>query len=218
MRFGILGTGTVGQTLGSKLLTLGHEVTLGSRSANSQAGTAWAQASGPRARAGSFAEAAEFGELVVNATPGTVAPAALAAAGAERLNGKVLLDVSNPLVFAPDGSVTLDPVNTDSIGELIQRTYPRARVVKALNTLAAPVMVTPARVPGRHQLFVAGDDQPAKQQVTELLVSFGWPAEDILDLGGIQSARGMEMLMPFWLNLMRHYGHTDFNYGLQVAG
>ncbi|MGF1429734.1 NADPH-dependent F420 reductase [Kitasatospora sp. LaBMicrA B282] len=217
MRIGILGTGSVGQTLAGKLLTLGHEVTLGSRTATSSTGTAWAAAAGAKGHSGTFADAADFGEVVINATPGQVALAALEAAGEAALAGKVLVDVSNPLVFGPDGSVTLDPVNTDSVGERIQRRFPEARVVKTLNTLAAPVMVDPARVPGRHNLFVAGDDVEAKGRVTALLESFGWPGADIIDLGGIQAARGMEMLMPFWLGLMKHYGHTDFNYAFQVA-
>ncbi|WP_280686973.1 NADPH-dependent F420 reductase [Kitasatospora sp. GAS204B] len=218
MRIGILGSGSVGQTLADKLLTLGHEVTLGSRSEANPTGTAWAEAAGPHGHNGTFADTAEFGELVINATLGAVALAALEAAGAKALAGKVLVDVCNPLVFAADGTVTLDPVNDDSMGERIQRAFPDTRVVKALNTLSAPVMVDPTRVPGRHQLFVAGEDAGAKREVTALLESFGWPAADIVDLGGIQAARGLEMLMPFWLSMMRHHGHTDFNYAFQVAG
>ncbi|GAA1251650.1 NAD(P)-binding domain-containing protein [Kitasatospora nipponensis] len=217
MRIGIIGTGTVGQTLAGKLLALGHEVMLGSRSSANPAVRTWAQEAGPLAHGGDFEQAAAFGELIVNATSGTVALLALEAAGAASLAGKVLIDVSNPLVFSPDGQVSLDPVNTDSVGERIQRAFPEARVVKTLNTLAAPVMVDPTRVPGHHQLFVAGEDAGAKAEVVALLETFGWPAADIVDLGGIQAARGMEMLMPFWLSLMRHYGHTDFNYGIQGA-
>ncbi|MFE9421861.1 NADPH-dependent F420 reductase [Kitasatospora sp. NPDC006697] len=217
MRIGVLGTGTVGQTLGSKLLTVGHEVMLGSRNAEGQAAVGWAEAAGPHGRRGSFAEAAEFGELVVLAVPGTVALDALAAAGPGPLAGKVLIDVTNPLVFAPDGQVTLDPVNTDSVGERIQRAHPDARVVKTLNTMAAPVMVTPSRVPGHHAVFVAGEDPVAKREVAQLLLTFGWPADSITDLGGIASARGLEMLMPFWISMMRHLGHTDFNYSFPAA-
>lgn len=156
--------------------------------------------------------------MIINATPGTVALRAVEAAGVENVGTKILVDVSNPLVFAPDGQVSLDPVNTDSVAERLQRHFPAARVVKALNTMAAPIMVDPSRVPGRHNLFVAGDDAAAKREVTELLASFGWPAADIIDLGGVAAARGMEMLMPFWLSMMRHYGHTDFNYSFQVPG
>lgn len=218
MRIGILGTGSVGQTLAGKLLTLGHEVTLGSRAKDNPAGAAWAAAAGAAGHAGTFAEAAGCGQLIINATPGTVALRAVEAAGVENVGTKILIDVSNPLVFAPDGQVSLDPVNTDSVAERLQRHFPAARVVKALNTMAAPIMVDPSRVPGRHNLFVAGDDAAAKREVTELLASFGWPAADIIDLGGVAAARGMEMLMPFWLSMMRHYGHTDFNYSFQVPG
>ncbi|MFF0297959.1 NADPH-dependent F420 reductase [Kitasatospora sp. NPDC004614] len=217
MQIGIIGTGTVGQTLGSKLAALGHDVVLGSRSKGNAAATDWAERNGPRGRAGTFAEAAEFGELVINATGGTVALAAVELAGPEHLAGKILLDVSNPLVFSPTGEMTLDPVNDDSVGEQLQRALPGTRVVKALNTVNVAVMVDPDRIPGEHQLFVAGEDADAKAQVTALLGEFGWPAERVLDLGGIDAARGMEMLMPFWMRLMRHYGHADFNYSIRTA-
>ncbi|KDN87467.1 NADPH-dependent F420 reductase [Kitasatospora cheerisanensis] len=217
MRIGILGTGTVGQTLGSKLVALGHEVVLGSRSKGNAAAGDWADRNGPRAQAGTFAEAAAHGELVVNATGGTVALSAVELAGPENLAGKVLLDVCNPLVFSPTGELTLDPVNDDSIGEQLQRALPQTRVVKALNTVNVAVMVDPDRVPGEHQLFMAGEDTEAKAQVTALLGEFGWPAGRVLDLGGIDAARGLEMMMPFWMRLMRHYGHADFNYSIRTA-
>lgn len=217
MRFGIIGTGTVGRTLATRLVAVGHEVTLGSRTKNNPAAASWADQAGPHGHAGTFAEAAGFGEVIVNATAGTVSLHALRLAGAENLDGKVLIDVSNPLVFSAAGEVTLDPANTDSVGEQIQREFPGARVVKALNTLSAPIMVDPGRVPGPHQLFVAGEDLEAKTLVRGVLEQFGWPAEDILDLGGIVAARGTEMLMPFWLRLMGHYGHTDFNYSIRSA-
>ncbi|GAA2152008.1 NADPH-dependent F420 reductase [Kitasatospora kazusensis] len=218
MRFGIIGTGTVGRTLAGKLASLGHEVALGSRTKDNPAALAWAEQAGPSGHSGTFAEAAEFGELVINATSGTVSLQALRAAGESRLAGKVLLDVSNPLVFSATGEVSLDPVNTDSIGEQIQREFPGARVVKGLNTVNAMVMVDPGRVPGAHNLFVAGEDVEAKAQVTAVLEQFGWPAGSVLDLGGIKAARGMEMLMPFWLQLMGHFGHADFNYSIRTAG
>ncbi|GAA2750188.1 MULTISPECIES: NADPH-dependent F420 reductase [Kitasatospora] len=218
MRFGIIGTGTVGRTLASKLVSLGHEVTLGSRSKDNTAANDWADRAGPYGHAGTFAEAAAFGEIVVNATSGTVSLHALELAGGEHLEGKTLIDVSNPLVFSPTGEVTLDPVNTDSVAERIQRAYPAARVVKALNTVTAAVMVDPGRVSGEHNLFIAGDDPEAKAQVRIVLEEFGWPAASIIDLGEVQAARGMEMMMPFWLRLMHHFGHTDFNYAIRSAG
>ncbi|MEV8096455.1 NAD(P)-binding domain-containing protein [Kitasatospora sp. NPDC085879] len=217
MRFGIIGTGTVGRTLAAKLVALGHEVTLGSRTKDNPAAVSWAEQSGPSGHAGTFADAAEFGEVLVNATAGTVSLRALRLAGAERLAGKVLIDVSNALVFSATGEVSLEPVNTDSVGEQIQREFPETRVVKALNTLSAPLMVDPGRVPGPHQLFIAGEDSEAKTLVRGVLEQFGWPGEQIIDLGGISAARGTEMLMPFWLRLMGHFGHTDFNYSIRSA-
>ncbi|WP_405016224.1 NAD(P)-binding domain-containing protein [Kitasatospora sp. NBC_00070] len=218
MRVGIIGTGTVGKTLAAKLVSLGHEVTLGSRSKENVAALAWAEQAGPYGHSGTFAEAAAFGELVVNATSGVVAVQALQLAGAEALAGKVLIDVSNPLVFSPLGEVSLEPVNSDSVGEQIQREFPEARVVKALNTVNSEVMVDPGRVPGEHNLFVAGNDPEAKAAVVALLTEFGWPAGSVLDLGDIAAARSLEMLMPFWLKLMGHFGHADFNYSIRTAG
>ncbi|MFG2819922.1 NADPH-dependent F420 reductase [Kitasatospora sp. NPDC048365] len=217
MRFGVIGTGTVGRTLAEKLVELGHEVTLGSRTKDNAAANDWADRAGPYGHAGTFAEAAEFGEVVLNATSGTVSLQALEAAGAERLAGKVLIDVSNPLVFSATGELSLEPVNTDSVGEQIQRAYPETFVVKALNTVTAPVMVDPARIPGEHNLFIAGEDVEAKAKVRAVLEEFGWPAGAIIDLGGIEAARGMEMMMPFWISMMRHLGHADFNYSIRTA-
>ncbi|MGW6916947.1 NADPH-dependent F420 reductase [Kitasatospora sp. NPDC054939] len=217
MRYGVIGTGVVGRTLASRLIGLGHEVALGSRSKDNEAATAWAAESGPAARSGTFADAAAFGEILVNATSGTVSLDALRAAGAERLAGKVLIDVSNPLVFSETGEVSLDPVNTDSAAERIQREFPQARVVKTLNTMTAAVMVDPARIPGEHHVFVAGDDADAKAAVTGMLESFGWPAGSVIDLGDLAGARSMEMLMPFWLRMMRHFGTTEFNYAFRRA-
>ncbi|MFF1907474.1 NADPH-dependent F420 reductase [Kitasatospora sp. NPDC058218] len=217
MRFGIIGTGQVGQTLADKLVALGHEVTLGSRSKDNEKAVAWARQAGPNGYQGTFADAAEFGQVVLNATGGTVALEALRAAGAERLAGKLLVDVSNPLVFSPEGEVTLDPVNTDSVGERIQREFPDARVVKALNTLTAPLMVDPGRLPGGHNLFIAGNDAGAKAETVALLGEFGWPAESVIDLGDIAGARAMEMMMPLWLRLMGAFGTTEFNYSFKRA-
>ncbi|MFE2409543.1 NADPH-dependent F420 reductase [Kitasatospora sp. NPDC059408] len=215
MRIGIIGTGVVGQTLASKLVSLGHEVTLGSRTKDNEKGLAWSAAAGPHGHCGTFADAADFGEVVFNATGGTVALSALRAAGAERLAGKLLIDVSNPLVFSPEGELTLDPVNTDSVGERIQREFPAARVVKALNTMNVAVMVDPAVLPGEHNLFVSGNDDAAKAEAVALLGEFGWPAEWIIDLGDITGARATEMMMPFWLRLYRHFGTGEFNYSFK---
>ncbi|MGW3286653.1 NADPH-dependent F420 reductase [Streptomyces sp. NPDC001002] len=210
MRYAILGTGEVGRTLGGKLAELGHEVTLGSRTKDNPAALEWARSAGAGARAGTFAEAASSAEVVVNAVGGQVALAVLEAAGAAHLDGKVLVDVANPMAFE-DGELRLSPVESDSLGEQIQRAFPHARVVKTLNTVNSQVMVEPSLVPGEHQVFVSGDDADAKAQVTRMLGEFGWPPHRVLDLGGIRSARSVEMLLPLWLDLFRHLGHAEFN-------
>ncbi|MFF9286318.1 NADPH-dependent F420 reductase [Streptomyces griseosporeus] len=216
MRYAVLGTGEVGRTLGGRLVELGHEVTLGSRAKDNPVALDWARQAGGRAAAGSFAEAAAAAEVVVNAVGGRVALSALEAAGAQHLDGKVLIDVSNPLAFE-DGQASLSPVESDSVGEQIQRAFPHARVVKTLNTVNCQVMVDPGRVPGEHVLFVCGEDAEAKEQVTALLGEFGWPAGRVLDLGGIREARAVEMWLPLWLSLLRAFGHADFNLELRRA-
>ena len=216
MRYAVLGTGDVGRTLAGKLAELGHEVTLGSRTKDNPTALEWAQSAGAGARAGTFAEAASSAEVVVVAVGGRVALAALEAAGAANLDGKVVIDVSNPLAFE-EGELRLSPVESDSVGEQIQRTFPHARVVKALNTVNCQVMVDPSLVPGEHQLFVCGEDATAKEQVTALLGEFGWPPHRVLDLGGIRAARSVEMMLPLWVDLFRHFGHGEFNLEVRRA-
>jgi predicted dinucleotide-binding enzyme len=214
MRIGVLGTGTVGRTLGTKLVSLGHDVVMGSRQAGSDAAASWAKTAGPHADEGNFAKAASFGELIVNATAGGASVDALMSAGTENLAGKVLLDVANPLDFSAGMPPMLTVCNTDSLGEQIQRTFPQARVVKSLNTVNADVMVDPAIVPGTHNMFVAGNEDGAKETVKGLLVDFGWPPGDLVDLGGIEAARGMEMYLPLWLRLYAAAGTAHLNINL----
>ena len=197
MRYGVLGTGTVGRTIAGKLEELGNEVQVGSREAGDDKVT--------------FAEAASFGEVVVNATAGTASLDALEAAGADNLSGKLLIDVANPLDFSKGMPAVLSVCNDTSLAEQIQEAFPESRVVKALNTVSAGVMVTPEVVPGSHTVFVAGNDDGAKAQVSELLHSFGWPAEDVMDLGDIAAARGMEMYLPLWLRLYGASGTGHLN-------
>ena len=210
MRVGILGTGMVGSTLGSKLVQIGHEVKMGSRSANNEKAVEWAAKNGARASFGTFADAAEFGEVVFNCTAGTVSLAALALAGTNNLRGKVLVDVANPLDFSKGMPPTLSVCNSDSLGEQIQRALPNVRVVKALNTMNCRVMVEPSLVPGEHDVFVCGNDPQAKVRVTEILKSFGW--RSIIDLGDITAARGTEMVLPIWLRLWSLYQNHHFNF------
>jgi predicted dinucleotide-binding enzyme len=191
---------------------------MGSREAGGEKAQAWVGEAGAGASEGTFADAAAFGELVFNCTAGMHSLAALEAAGPTNLAGKVLVDVANPLDFSQGFPPSLAVSNTDSIGEQIQRALPESRVVKALNTMNCSVMVDPGVVRGSHAVFVCGEDAAAKDQVAELLGTFGWPRERILDLGGIRSARGMEMYLPLWLELMGALGTGTFNIGVLVGG
>ncbi len=211
MKYGVLGTGMVGKALAIKLGSLGHDVMMGSRSGAKDESLVAALSSSPRPiRLGTFREAAAFGERLISCTTGTTSVDALRAADPSDLSGKVLIDVSNPLDFSKGMPATLTVCNTDSLGEMIQRSFPELKVVKALNTCNCAVMVDPGRVPGEHDLFIAGNDASAKQQVTEMLREFGW--RSIIDLGDISCARATEQLMPIWLRLYGMYGSPDFNY------
>jgi predicted dinucleotide-binding enzyme len=222
MKIAVLGTGTVGRTIAGALAGLGHDVVIGTRDPQAtlartetdRMGTApFAQWHAAHAGTGlaAFADAAAGAELIVNATQGGGSLAALAAAGTGNLAGKVIMDIANPLDFSQGMPPSLNPVNTDSLAEQIQRAFPHARVVKTLNTMTASVMVDPARVAGGdHSVFVSGDDAEAKAAVTELLKGFGH--RDVIDLGDITSARGAEMLLPIWLRLWGALGTGEFNF------
>lgn len=210
MKLGVLGTGMVGQTIASRLVALGHEVRLGAREATNEKAVGWAKKTGTKASAGTFAGAAAFGELLFNCTLGAASIDALRAAGEANLAGKVLVDVSNPLDFSKGMPPTLFVSNDDSLGERIQREFPKARVVKALNTMSCEIMVDPARVAGGdHDTFVSGNDADAKGHVRELLGSFGW--KHVHDLGDITTARGTESFLPLWIRLWGSLGTADFN-------
>jgi len=214
MKIAVLGTGMVGNALGTKLVQRGHEVTMGSRTANSEAAQKWASSLGERAHTATFQDAATFGEIVISCTGGMHSMEALEAVGVEPLRGKILIDVSNPLQQDQDGSVILGFCNTDSLGERIQRAFPRTRVVKALNTVNCDIMIEPSRVPGDHNLFICGNDSAAKKEVTKSLREwFGWKPDKIMDLGDITAARGTEMMMPLWMRLFQGViGHPHFNW------
>ncbi|HSN06583.1 MAG TPA: NAD(P)-binding domain-containing protein [Candidatus Angelobacter sp.] len=211
MRIAVLGTGSVGMTVGSRLLETGHEVRMGSRTAGNERAVAWVQAAGGSAGEGTFADAASWAEVVVNATGGLVSIEALTAAGAANLAGKPLLDVSNPLDFSGGFPPKVAQPDGRSLGELIQETFPAARVVKTLNTMTADVMVHPRALPGAHSVFLAGDDAAAKDVAAGLLRGFGWAPEEIVDVGGIEAARGLELYLPLWLTLMGTFGSPAFN-------
>ena len=212
MRIAVLGTGVAGRTLAGKLVESGHDVVLGSRTATNEAAVGWAAQAGPRAKAATFFDAAAEAQVIINATPGAVSLEVLAAASTKNLAGKVLIDVANPLDHSAGFPPSLSISNTDSLAETIQRAFPTARVVKALNTMRADVMVAPDRLAGGdHDVFMAGDDEEAKEVVAGILREFGWRTEHIRDLGPLEAARGLEMWLPLWLRIFLKQGNSVFN-------
>lgn len=212
MQVGVLGTGMVGKALGTKLVTLGHDVMMGSRTRDNSTAEEWTLEQGNRAHHGTFSDAAAYGALLVNATAGIVSIEALRTIDPVHLVDKVLLDVANPLDFSHGFPPTLEIINTNSLGEEIQRTFPALRIVKALSTMSCDIMVEPQKVSGSHNVLMCGNDAEAKGVVRELLTAFGWSDSDVIDLGDITGARGMEMLLPVWLRLMGTLGTPHFNF------
>lgn len=220
MRIAVLGTGMVGQALAGGLTRLGHAVTVGTRDPEATLArtapdgmgnppfAAWLADHADVALT-TYADAAAGAELVVLAGNGAAALDMLTAAGADHLAGKVVLDISNPLDFSAGFPPTLFVKDTDSLGEQVQAAFPDARVVKSLNTLTAPLMVEPGLLGAATTVFVSGDDAAAKATVTELLTGFGHT--DVIDLGGIETARGTEMFLPLWLRTMGALGTGMFN-------
>lgn len=225
MKIGILGTGVVGKTLAQKLASLGHDVMVGTRDPEETRSRSTPGAFGdpafgpwlaanPTVKLGRFDEAAAHGEMILNAASGAQTLAVIAAAG-PHLDGKILVDIANPLDFSRGMPPSLTVCNDDSLGEQVQRAAPRARVVKTLNTVNAWIMVDPGQLAGGdHSLFVCGDDPAAKASVRAWLAeSFGW--KDVVDLGGISASRGTEMYLPLWV---RMYGALQTpNFSIKVV-
>jgi predicted dinucleotide-binding enzyme len=210
MKIGVLGTGTVGQTIASKLVHLGHEVMMGARDVDNPKAVAWAKdEGGPHASFGNFANAASFGELIFNCTLGSASLEALRLAGADNLKGKILIDTSNPIDYSTD-NWSLTVCNTDSLGEQIQREFPQTFVVKSLNTINADVMVNPTRLAEITDVFVSGNDPDAKATVIKLLRDgFGW--KHIIDLGDITTSRAVEMYILLWRSFRKVVSSYQFN-------
>ena len=212
MKIGILGTGMVGNTIGSKLIQLGHSVKMGSRTTANEKATSWVKANGTKASQGTFADAASFGEIIFNCTAGGVSIGALQTAGKQNLNGKILIDVANPLDHSrgsPPGLLS-GLSNTTSLGEEIQKTFPGLKVVKTLNTMNCNLMVNASSLKGEHDVFICGNDNEAKTKVKEVLALFGWQSP--VDLGDISAARGTEMLLPLWIRLGSILHTAAFNF------
>jgi len=225
MKIAVIGTGTVGQTFASRLVSLGHKVMIGTRNvADKLAATSkdmygnppfseW-HAANKDVQLGTFAEAAAFGEIILNVTQGGNSINALMLADAKNLDGKILVDIANPLDFSKGMPPSLIPElsNTNSLGEEIQKTFPSVKVVKTLNTMWAGLMVNPAMInSGDHTNFICGNDADAKQKVKTLLNEFGWKNENILDLGDISAARGTEAVLPIWLRIWGATQNGAFN-------
>ncbi|WP_089726791.1 NADPH-dependent F420 reductase [Candidatus Thiosymbion oneisti] len=223
MKIAVIGTGIVGKTLAGKLATLGHQVTLGTRDPKATLKRTEPDLFGkppvavwrkdyPAVGLETFAQATGGAELVINATLGIACLEALEATGAANLDGKLLIDVSNPLDFSQGMPPSLAICNKDSLGEQIQRKFPLAKVVKTLNTVNAALMIEPGQLQGgQHTMFVAGNDTEARTEVSGYLKEwFGW--QDVLDLGDITNARGMEMLLPLWIRIYGATGNPMFAY------
>jgi predicted dinucleotide-binding enzyme len=194
---GILGTGDVGKALAAGFLTIGWDVKMGTRDPQSEKVQTWVKSAGAHASAGTFAEAAGFGDVLVLCTAWTGAESAIQLAGPDRFAGKVVIDATNPLDFSGGGMPTLSVAGLDSAGERVQRWLPQARVVKAWNYIGNAHMFRPSFKTGKPDLFLAGNDTEAKRTVGEIGQSFGWPAP--VDLGGIESARYLEALAMVWI-------------------
>lgn len=207
MKIAVLGTGNVGDTIGSKLIEIGHFVMMGSRTAENEKAKSFVAKHHDKASTGTFSDAAAFGEIIFNCTAGVGSLEALKMAGEKNLNGKIIVDIANPLDFSKGMPPSLAVCNTNSLGEEIQKAFPQAKVVKALNTMWCGLMVNPAMINGGdHSTFVSGNDTAAKEEVKKILKSFGWAEKNILDLGDITKARGTEMYLPLWLSI---YGATN---------
>lgn len=223
MKITVLGTGVVGQTISEKLIELGHEIFIGTREVNNTLlktnkdnfgrppFSEWHK-NNNSAKLETYSKAAKSGELIVNATSGTGTLDALKLCGKENLANKILVDISNPLDFSKGMPPTLTICNSDSLGEQIQKEFPKTKVVKTLNTLTAHLMINPSIISGDHNLFISGNDNSAKNEVGELLISFGWKKANIIDLGDISTARGTEMLLPIWIRLWGALGTPEFNF------
>lgn len=190
---GVLGSGDVGRVLARGFSDLGHEVKIGSRDPDKL--REWAEASGPRMKAGTFADAARFGDVIVLATLGTATEEAIRLAGIESFDGKVVIDATNPLDFSK-GLPALTIGHTDSLGEVVQRLIPKARVVKAYNTVGNALMVNPQLPGGPPDMFICGNDEDAKKIVSQICEHFGW---GVIDIGGIEGSRYLEPMCLTWV-------------------
>jgi predicted dinucleotide-binding enzyme len=195
MKIGVLGTGVAGRALGHGFVATGHQVMMGSRSADHPEAKTWSAKEGAAASTGTFGDAARFGELIVFATKGMENPSVVAAAGPTNFSGKVVIDATNPLDNSR-GYPDLGIKGEDSGGEVLQRLLPDAKVVKAFNIVTSSLMFRPQLPGGPPTMLIAGNDAKAKETVSSILKDFGWPA---IDIGPIRGARWLEAMCMAWV-------------------
>lgn len=196
MKIGIVGSGSVGQALGTGFAALGHDVTIGTRSPDADKLKLWARETGSKATIAGMGEAARFGDLAVLATAWSGTENAIKLADPKNLAGKVVIDVTNPLSVAQDRPPTLALGWNDSGGEQVQRWLPRAQVVKAFNIVGNVHMFRPQFPGGPPDMFICGNAAAAKTTVTDIVKAFGW---SVIDIGGIEGARYLEPLAMLWI-------------------
>lgn len=216
MNIGILGTGVVGEAIGTALIERGHAVKMGSRTADNERAAAWVKKAGRYASQGTFTDAAHFGDLLFLCLNGSYALTAVQTISTDAINDKIILDLTNPLDFSkgmPPG-ILQQYSNGTSLGEQIQQALPNAYIIKTLNTVNYNLMVDARKVDnGNHNLFVCGNDTDAKNKAMHFLVdNFYWKPEYIIDLGGIEAARCVEAIVPFWVLVYRSIGTPLFNF------
>lgn len=211
-KIGIFGTGMVGNTIGTRLIELGYEVMMGSRTSQNEKAAAWVKLNKTNTSQGTFAEAAKFGGIIFNCTKGEFSLEAINLAGTNNLKNKILIDVSNPLDFSNGMPPSLLPAlsNTNSLGEEIQKIIPDTDVVKTLNIVNCEVMVNAKKCGGETTMFITGNNQASKKEVEKILNQFGWT--DITDLGGIEHSRSTEMMLPVWLSVYTVIHNSYFGF------
>lgn len=196
MKISILGSGDVGQALGRGFARHGHDVMVGSRTPESDKLQAWRKETEGQPATGTFEAAAKHGGLVILAVLGDAAERVLDMAKPENLRGKLVLDATNPLTFPENAPPGLFVGTTDSLGERVQRKLPASKVVKCFNTVPNVQMIDPSFEQGTPLMLICGNDADAKKQTEALMREIGWPG--VLDVGGIDGARGLEALVPLW--------------------
>ncbi|TMM18485.1 MAG: DNA-binding protein [Actinobacteria bacterium] len=214
-RVGVLGSGEVGRRLAAGFAGRGHHVLIGSRDPGKPELREWLSGEGAGVEAGTFAEAAEHGELLVLAVLGNAAEEAIAEAGAKGFSGKVVIDAMNPLDFSGGFPPKLSITGEDSLGERVQRALPDAKVVKAFNTIGNPYFVDPSFSESQPTMLIAGDDEDAKRTVGDALADFGWP--DPVDIGGIEGSRELEAICIAWVKIGGARGSWDHGFKLLVG-